>query len=77
MKKALPTIRAGREYHVRGVFNLRKGGVGFDPRSEFPGHLGLHSMRESVTRLGGGLQIESAQGKGTRIHLRLPASVEG
>ena len=50
-------------------------GVGFDPASAFPGHLGLHSMRERVTRLGGGLQIESAPGHGTRIHLRLPASV--
>ena len=50
-------------------------GVGFDPESAFPGHLGLHSMRERVARLGGVLQIESAPGEGTNIHLRLPASI--
>jgi len=47
-------------------------GVGFDPASAFPGHLGLHSMRERVTRLGGVLQIETAPGQGTRIRVRLP-----
>jgi PAS domain S-box-containing protein len=47
-------------------------GVGFDPGSAFPGHLGLHSMRERVTRLGGALQIESAPGEGTRIRFQLP-----
>ena len=50
-------------------------GAGFDPASAFPGHLGLHSMRERATRLGGMLQIESAPGHGTRIRLQLPASV--
>ena len=50
-------------------------GAGFDPASAFPGYLGLHSMRERATRLGGMLQIESAPGHGTRIRLRLPASV--
>ena len=48
-------------------------GVGFDARSSFPGHLGLHSMRERVTRLGGILQIESAPSQGTLICVRLPA----
>lgn len=48
-------------------------GVGFDAEGSFPGHLGLRSMRERVTRLGGFLQIESAAGQGTRIRVRLPA----
>jgi signal transduction histidine kinase len=48
-------------------------GVGFDPAGEFPGHLGLRSMRERIARLGGTLVIDSAPGQGTRIQVRVPA----
>lgn len=48
-------------------------GLGFDMTQSFPGHLGLHSMRERVARLGGMLQIESMPGRGTRVRVRLPA----
>jgi signal transduction histidine kinase len=48
-------------------------GLGFDTTQSFPGHLGLHSMRERVARLGGILQIESTPGQGTQIRVRLPA----
>ena len=48
-------------------------GLGFDMTQSFPGHLGLHSMRERVARLGGILQIESTPGQGTQILVRLPA----
>jgi signal transduction histidine kinase len=58
------------------VLEICDNGIGFDPAGSFPGHLGLHSMRERVTHLGGMLQIESAPGQGTRIHLRLPVSVQ-
>jgi signal transduction histidine kinase len=44
---------------------------GFDPEGDFPGHLGLRSMRERATRLDGTLEIESAPGKGTRIRARI------
>ena len=37
-------------------------GIGFDPSLGRPGHLGLASMRERVTRLGGRLDIASAPG---------------
>jgi signal transduction histidine kinase len=47
-------------------------GAGFDPQGEFPGHLGLRSMRERAAHLGGTLEIESAPGKGTRIRARIP-----
>jgi len=47
-------------------------GAGFDPDGDFPGHLGLRSMRERVARLGGRLVIESAPGEGTRIHAHIP-----
>jgi PAS domain S-box-containing protein len=47
-------------------------GSGFDPNQSFPGHLGLRSMNERATRLGGSLVIDSAPGKGTRVGVKLP-----
>ena len=47
-------------------------GVGFDPAGEFPGHLGLHSMRERLAALGGSLEIESTPGQGARIRATVP-----
>lgn len=47
-------------------------GVGFDPGGEFPGHLGLRSMRERALRLGGTFRVESSAGGGTRIRARIP-----
>jgi PAS domain S-box-containing protein len=48
-------------------------GVGFDAGSDFPGHLGLRSMRERAEQLGGTLQVETEPGSGTTIHVRIPA----
>jgi signal transduction histidine kinase len=48
-------------------------GVGFDVHKDFPGHLGLRSMRERATRLGGTLEVQTAPGRGTRIRARIPA----
>jgi signal transduction histidine kinase len=47
-------------------------GVGFDAGGEFPGHLGLRSMRERAQRLGGTLKVESSAGGGTRIRALIP-----
>jgi PAS domain S-box-containing protein len=47
-------------------------GVGFDTGRSFPGHLGLHSMQERITRLGGTILIESTPGQGTCIRAQLP-----
>jgi len=49
------------------ILEVRDDGVGFDPMGSFPGHLGLHSMQERVSSLGGILQIESVPGRGTSI----------
>jgi len=49
------------------ILEVRDDGVGFDPLGSFPGHLGLHTMQERVSSLGGRLQIESAPGQGTSI----------
>jgi signal transduction histidine kinase len=47
-------------------------GKGFDTTTSFPGHLGLHSMRERVKSLGGELRIESAPGQGTCVKAQVP-----
>jgi signal transduction histidine kinase len=47
-------------------------GVGFDPEGDFPGHLGLRSMRERTSLLNGKLVLETAEDKGTRISARIP-----
>jgi PAS domain S-box-containing protein len=47
-------------------------GEGFDPQGEFPGHLGLRSMRERAEKAGGTLAVESTPGQGTRILIRIP-----
>jgi signal transduction histidine kinase len=54
------------------VLSVRDDGRGFDPASSFPGHVGLHSMRERAEKLGGTLTIESELGRGTTVVARLP-----
>jgi signal transduction histidine kinase len=49
-------------------------GAGFDSHREFPGHLGLHTMRERIEGLGGELEIESAPMAGTRVLANVPIS---
>jgi len=49
-------------------------GVGFDPAEDFPGHLGLQSMRERALEVGGELEISSASGRGTNITVRIPTA---
>jgi signal transduction histidine kinase len=52
-------------------------GAGFDPQAEYPGHMGLQSMRERAARVGGELDIQSAAGQGTLVRLRVPAAAAG
>src|SRR6266849_5453362 len=54
------------------VLEVSDNGRGFDPAGPFPGHLGLRSMHERVTKLGGSLAIESVPGQGTHIDVRMP-----
>jgi signal transduction histidine kinase len=47
-------------------------GKGFDTSGTFPGHLGLHTMRERAERLGGTFTLTSAPGQGSRIDVSVP-----
>jgi signal transduction histidine kinase len=54
-------------------------GRGFDPDAEpaDAGGLGLHTMRDRVTELGGRLTIDSAPGEGTRVRACFPLAGPG
>ena len=47
-------------------------GVGFDASGQPAGGMGLASMQERASRIGGKLTVESSVQHGTRIHLHLP-----
>jgi PAS domain S-box-containing protein len=51
---------------------VRDNGVGFDPLTEHPGHLGLRSMRERAQGLGGRTEIVSASHGGAQILVTIP-----
>jgi len=53
---------------------VKDNGAGFDSKQEFPGHFGLHTMRERIERLGGEFTIESSPQEGTRIYAEVPLS---
>ena len=56
----------------RITLEISDDGIGFDMQDDFPGHLGLRSMRERASRLGGTLEVETAPGEGTRICAWIP-----
>jgi signal transduction histidine kinase len=47
-------------------------GIGFDPSADYPGHLGLKSLRERAAQCQGQIKIDSAPGRGTRIQFIIP-----
>jgi len=53
------------------TLSVRDDGKGFDPAADSEGH-GLASMRRRAEELGGGLTIDSAPGRGTRVFLEVP-----
>jgi signal transduction histidine kinase len=50
---------------------IRDNGVGFDTGGNFPGHLGLVSMRERVEKVGGAFVLTSTQGEGSCVLARV------
>lgn len=57
---------------VNVVLEIEDDGVGFNPTDAFPGHLGLHSMRERAHRLSGTMKIKSTPAWGTSVCVSLP-----
>ena len=47
-------------------------GIGFDTSAEHLGHLGLGTMRDRATVLGGSTTVESERGVGTRVTVLVP-----
>ncbi len=56
----------------QAILQIHDNGIGFDPQQQFPGHLGLQSMRERVQQLQGDLTITSAPNEGTTIRVNVP-----
>ncbi|MBI5289169.1 MAG: GAF domain-containing protein [Chloroflexi bacterium] len=54
------------------ALEVRDDGRGFDPDGSYPGHVGLHSMRERIEKLHGTITIESRPGDGASIEVRVP-----
>ncbi len=54
------------------VMEITDNGRGFDLTHSFPGHLGLHSMRERALRSRGIFDVKSAPGHGTTLRVTLP-----
>ncbi|HEY3341504.1 MAG TPA: cache domain-containing protein, partial [Anaerolineae bacterium] len=53
------------------MLQVQDDGLGFDPAAAYPGHLGLKSMRERITRIGGTLNVVSESGKGTCVQAQV------
>ena len=67
------SVRVQMTDSERGIrLEIVDDGVGFDPTGNFPGHLGLRSMRERAARIGAVLDVESAPGRGARTSVRVP-----
>jgi signal transduction histidine kinase len=47
-------------------------GIGFDVNGNYPGHLGLISMRERAEKCGGRFDVGSRKGHGTAVRVQLP-----
>ena len=56
------------------VLRITDDGSGFDPKAvrRAGRHLGLVSMRDRASGVGGALTVESAPGKGTVIEMEVP-----
>ena len=56
------------------MLRITDDGSGFDPRAvrRAGRHLGLVSMRDRASGVGGRLTVESAPGKGTTIEMEVP-----
>jgi signal transduction histidine kinase len=56
------------------TMDVRDNGLGFNTSDEFPGHLGLQTMRERAEELGGTFAVASQPNHGTSIQVILPTA---
>lgn len=54
------------------LLEIEDDGCGFDPDVEYPGRLGLRSMRERAEVAGGRLDVVSGPGRGTLVRVEFP-----
>jgi signal transduction histidine kinase len=54
------------------TMDVRDNGLGFNTTEEFPGHLGLQTMRERAEELGGTFAVASQPNQGTLVQVVLP-----
>lgn len=59
------------------VLEVSDDGIGFDPGSSRPGHLGLQSMRERAAERHGNVLVKSRIRAGTLVRVRLPLAPTG
>jgi len=65
-------VRVVLEFQPRQVrINVEDDGRGFDPKAAVAGY-GMRSIRESISKLRGYMDIDSSQGLGSRITITLP-----
>ncbi|MFN7958629.1 MAG: two-component regulator propeller domain-containing protein [Holophagaceae bacterium] len=65
-------VRVVLEYEPRQVcLHVEDDGRGFDPTAAVAGY-GMRSIRESICKLGGRMDIDSSEGLGSRITITLP-----
>ena len=78
VKHASATTVTVSAHHENQVLHLDviDDGIGFDTQAAYPGHLGLTSMHERITALGGTLSISSTLGVGTSVNVRVPYEPE-
>jgi signal transduction histidine kinase len=53
------------------TLEITDNGIGFNTNQDFPGHLGLQSMRERILNLGGEMHLTSTPGKGTQLLVKV------
>jgi signal transduction histidine kinase len=68
---AVRVTRGDHEVHVV----VEDDGVGFDPDALYAGHLGLTTMRDRATAVGGQLAVTSRMGEGSTVTVTVP--IEG
>jgi signal transduction histidine kinase len=66
------TLRIAMQCDDNVLVSIADDGKGFDVQGEYPGHLGLQTMRERAQAMGGQVTIESRPNEGTHVRIIIP-----